>query len=34
MYKPKKTNQIKLKNYLDKKDERNIKGKRRCTKSK
>lgn len=34
MYKPKQTNQIKLKNYLDKKNERDSQRKRRCTKSK
>lgn len=33
-YKPKKANEIKLKSYIDNKDERNNKGKRRCTRIK
>ena len=32
-YKPKKANEIKLKSYIDNKDERNNKGKRRCTRA-
>jgi hypothetical protein len=33
-YKPKKKNEIKLKSYIEGKDERNNKGERRCVRTK